>query len=204
MDRSATEIARWIRMAREGREDALGALLAKSRNYLRLLAATCLHRELRGKADPSDVVQDTFLKVHENFHDFRGTTDREWMAWVRRILVRNLADLQRKYAVPGRDVGRERSLDDVADRSSALLRDLVPARGGTPSEQARNRETGMLVADALAELDEGDREVVILRTFHELEWGEVSERTGRSPDAARMAWARALQRLGGLLEARVT
>jgi len=40
--------------------------------------------------------------------------------------------------------------------------------------------------------------------FHELDWKAVGERTGRSPDAARMLWARAMQRVGGLLKGRVS
>src|SRR5262245_63572239 len=118
MDRSTQRTASCILLARAGQPDALGALFDKYRNYFRLLATTCLHRDLRRKADPSDVVQETFLKAHAGFDEFRGSSEQEWTAWVRRILVRSLMDLQRRYAVPGRDVARERSLEAVLDRSS--------------------------------------------------------------------------------------
>jgi RNA polymerase sigma-70 factor (ECF subfamily) len=202
MDRSASGIARAIRLAREGQGDALGELLAAYRNYLKVLASSCLRRDLRGKADPSDVVQETLLKVHEAFPQFRGTSEQEWMTWLRTILVRNIADLERKVLRRRQAVGRERSLEATMDRSSAMLRNLVPAQGPTPSQEAQRRELGALVADALAELEPEDREVVILRNLHELEWGEIGERTGRSADAARMLWARAVQRVGGLLRER--
>jgi len=204
MDRSPSGIARCIRLAREGQADALGTLLETYRNYLRLMAAACLHRDLKGKADPSDVVQETLLKVHRNFHRFRGTTEQEWVAYVRTTLVRSLADLQRKFAAPGRQVAQERSLEAVMDRSSAILRNLLPAPDPSPSQEAQRRELSWLVADALAELEDEDREVVILRSLHELEWDEIADRTGRSPDAARMLWARALQRVGGLLKERMS
>ena len=48
------------------------------------------------------------------------------------------------------------------------------------------------------------REVVILRSLHELDWNAIGEKTGRSPDAARMLWARAMQRVGGLLKGSVS
>jgi RNA polymerase sigma-70 factor (ECF subfamily) len=198
----ASGIARCIRLAREGHEDALGALLDAYRNYLRLLATTCLHRDLRAKADPSDLVQDTLLKVHRNFHQFRGATEQEWMTWLRKILVRNLADLQRGFDRQRRAVDREQPLDEAVDRSSAMLLALVPSPGPSPSEGAHTREMGALVADAMAELDDDAREVVILRSLHELEWGEIAERTERTPDAARMLWARALKRVGTLLKER--
>src|SRR5262245_44291514 len=127
MDRSPSAIARSIQLAREGREDALSDLLETHRNYLRLLAASCLRREMQGKADASDVVQETLLKVHENFRQFRGTTEPEWMAWLRRILVRQLADMQKGFLSQRRHVAREQSLENLVDRSSAMLCNMVPA-----------------------------------------------------------------------------
>src|SRR5262245_34426086 len=204
MDRSPSAIARSIQLAREGRQEALNDLLETHRNYLRLLAASCLHREMQGKADASDVIQETLLKVHENFRQFRGTTELEWMAWLRRILVHQLADIQKGYQRQRRQVSREQSLENLVDRSSARLCNMVPSAGLSPSQEAQRRETAALVADALAELEPGDRDVVILRNLHELNWHAVGERTGRSPDAARMAWARAMQRVGGLLKEKLT
>lgn len=203
MDRSPSGIARTIRLAREGQEGALNELLGAHRNYLSVLAASCLHREMQTKADPSDVVQEALLKVHGSFHQFRGTTEGEWMTWLRTILVHQLADVQKGFRRQRRAVGRERSLEGVMDHSSAVLRNLLPAPDRSPSQEAQRREAGALVADALAELEPEDREVVILRNLHELSWNEVGARTGRSADAARMLWARAMQRVGGLLKARM-
>ena len=204
MDRSPSGIARSIRLAREGQEKSLSELLDAHRNYLRLLAASCLYREMRGKADPSDVVQETLLKVHTSFHQFRGTTESEWMAWLRTILVNNLTDFQKGFQRHRRSVARERSLESDVDRSSAMLRNMIPGAGPSPSQEAQRRESAALVADALAELEPEDSEVVILRSLHELDWNAIGEKTGRSPDAARMLWARAMQRVGGLLQGKVS
>jgi RNA polymerase sigma-70 factor (ECF subfamily) len=204
MSCSASGIARCIRLAREGHGDALSELLEAHRNYLRVLAVSCLHREMRGKADASDVVQETLIKVHGNFHQFRGTTELEWMSWLRTILVRHLNDIQKGFRRERRTVARERSLENIAEHSSAMLRNFVPAPGPSPSQEAQRRESAAIVADALAELEPEDREVVILRNLHELDWNEVGERTGRSADAARVLWARAMRRVGGLLKARMS
>ena len=204
MDLSEAGIARCIRLAREGQQAALDELLETHRNYLRVLAASCLHREMQGKADPSDVVQETLLKVHEHFHHFRGTTELEWMAWLRKILVNNLTDFQKGLRRERRNVNREQSLGSLVDRSSAMLLNLGPAPGPSPSQEAQRREAAALVADAIAELEPEDRDVVILRNLHELDWNTVGERTGRSPDAARMLWARAMQRVGGLLKGKLS
>jgi RNA polymerase sigma-70 factor (ECF subfamily) len=200
MDRTAPGIARCIRLAREGEGDALSTLLSTYQNYLRVLAATCLDREVRGKADPSDIVQEALLKAHEHFHEFRGTTEQEWLAWVRRILVNTLAELHRKYSLPGRRVRRERPIESLMERSSLALRNLLPAPGPSPSQEAQRRELGVVLADALSALDPADREVVILRNLQELEWAEIAARMERSPGAVRMLWSRALQRIAPLLK----
>lgn len=200
MDRSHAGIDLSIRLAREGQQQALSELLDAHRNYLRVLATSCLHHEMRGKADPSDVVQETLVKVHENFRHFRGTTEIEWMTWLGKILVNHLSDFQKGFRRERRSVTRQQSLEGIVDRSSAMLRNLGPS----PSQEAQRREAAVLVADASAGLEPDDRDVIILRNFHELDWNAVGERTGRSPDAARMLWARAMQRVGGLLKRRLS
>jgi len=79
-----------------------------------------------------------------------------------------------------------------------------PTPPSSPIQEAQRRESAALVADALAELEPEDSEVVILRSLHELDWNAIAAKTGRSPDAARMLWARAMQRVGGLLEGKLS
>jgi len=200
LDHTASSVARCIRLAREGQGDALAQILEAYRNYLRLIAATCFERQLRGKADPSDVVQDALVKVHENFHQFRGATERELLAWMRTILARLLTDLHRRFLLGAeRQVGRERSLADIMDRSSMVLEALLADRQESPSARAHKREQSVLLADALALMSPDDREVITLRNLLELEWEEVAGRMGRTADAVRMLWTRAVRRLGDQL-----
>src|SRR5213080_709075 len=63
--------------ARAGDVPAMGRLLELYRNYLKLLARLQIDRRLQGKADPSDLVQETFLEAYRDFAQFRGTTERE-------------------------------------------------------------------------------------------------------------------------------
>ena len=48
---------------------------------------------------------------------------------------------------------------------------------------------------AIEALDEGHREVVLLRSFEELSFPEIGQRLGKSPDASRMLFARAMAAL---------
>jgi RNA polymerase sigma-70 factor (ECF subfamily) len=196
-------IARLIEEARRQAPGAQDRLLESYRNYLRLLARTGIDASLRGKADPSDLVQETLLKAHQHFDQFHGQTEAEPVAWLRQILARNLADLVRRFKVGGgRSIRREQSLDDLFDESSRIMQDLVASDGHSPSESAQRREMSIILADALAELAADHREVVVLRSLEGRDWEDVARAMGRSPGAVRLLWARALKKLRPLIESR--
>jgi RNA polymerase sigma-70 factor (ECF subfamily) len=197
-------VGRLIEEARRQAPGALDRLLESYRNYLRLLARTGIDDSLRGKADPSDLVQETLLKAHQHFDQFQGGTEAELVGWLRQILARNLADLSRRYRAAGaRAVRREQSLDDLDGSASRALLQIVSPNGHSPSQSAQRRELSLVLADALAELTPDYREVLVLRTLEGREWEEVARAMGRSAGAVRLLWARALQKLRPLIERRL-
>src|SRR5262249_39324474 len=150
-------------LARTGDGTALGQLLELYRPYLKLLVRLQVRRRLQGKIDASDVVQDTFLKAHRHFAQFRGTSEGELVAWLREITVTSMANVVRHYCgSKRRDVHLERALAQELDQSSRLLDHSFVAAGNSPSEHAERREQGVLLAEALGQLPEDYREAVIL------------------------------------------
>ena len=100
-------------LERAGRHDpeAQGQLLEHYRGYLTLLARLEIGRKLQGKADPADLVQETFLEAHRSFPRFRGSSEAEFLTWLRQILAHRLAKLIRRYlGTQRRDVRLERDL----------------------------------------------------------------------------------------------
>ena len=81
------------------------------RDYLLLLIRLQLGSRLRAKVDASDVVQQAILQAHECRAQFRGTTEGEWLAWLRAILANALAAATRRFDTQARDRSRERSLE---------------------------------------------------------------------------------------------
>jgi len=185
-----------LREAREGADEARGALLESYRVYLDLLARVEIGRRLRKKVDASDVVQETFLEAHRNFGTFRGSSEAEFVAWLRSILAARIANLVRHFVgTQARDVRREQRLEVDLDQSSRALDRGLVALESTPSQQVVRREQGVLLASALARLPDEYREVVVLRHLEELPFPEVAARMGRTVDSVQKLWVRALARL---------
>ena len=184
-----------ISLALAGDGQALGRLLGLYRGYLRLLARVQIDRRLGAKVDPSDVVQDTFLYAHQAFSGFRGSTEAEVLCWLRRILASKLKDLVRQFCkAQRRDLRLEHRFDEELEHTSFVVQGLA-AKGSSPSQKASRREQAVLVADAVTQLPEAYREVIVLRHMEELTFGEIGQRMGRSEESVKKLWVRALATL---------
>lgn len=191
-------IADWIRSARAGSDEALGRLLEECRAYLLLVANRALPPELRGKAGASDLVQETFLQAQLDFPRFHDHTERELLAWLRRILLNNIANFKRHYCGTGkRQLGREVPLGEgpLGEPSPE-----VPVAGPSPSSLLVAEEQDAALAGALGRLPDEYRRVITWRNYDRLSFGEIGDRLGRSAAAARKLWVRAVERLQELLD----
>ena len=159
---------------------------------LSLLARVRLGRRLRGKVDPDDLVQETFLAAVAAADDFRGEGDAQTLAWLQVILGSRVQKLIARYHAAARDVRRERPRPPTAPVGSTATDAGPPADQSTPSRAAQRREYAELVADTLATLSEDHREVLVLRNIEGLSFPEIAGRLGRSVGAVTMLWARAV------------
>jgi RNA polymerase sigma-70 factor, ECF subfamily len=203
MTNSGTDLCRLIDRARREEPGALDRLLDSYRNYLRLLARTGIDVSLQGKADASDLVQDALLRASQHFGQFRGACEAELTSWLRQILARCLADFIRRYRAGARRAGREQSLDELLNHSSQAMERIVSANGTSPSASAERRDLGVVLSNALAELSDDHRDVIVLHHLEGLGWDEVGRRLGRTSGAVRMLWARALKELRPLIDERL-
>jgi RNA polymerase sigma-70 factor (ECF subfamily) len=189
-----------IEQTRRGDETACAALLELYRNYLRLVARSLIGGTLRVKLDPSDLVQETFLKAHRDFDQFAGGTERELVSWLRQILVRSLTNQVKHHRRQARDHRRQESLEHLIEQSSLTAELALAAKVPSPSEAACQRERAVLLADAVDRLPPDYREAFVLRTLEHVPFDEIAARMGRSIGAVRMLWARAVKKLNEMLE----
>ncbi|QDT07595.1 ECF RNA polymerase sigma-E factor [Rubripirellula lacrimiformis] len=191
------DFLRLLTEARAGNRESLGRLLQWYGNYLNILASTQLDRRLRRRMNPSDIVQEAMLAAHQDFDDFRGTSQGELLCWLRTILIHTLHRSFKKHvSVKKRDIRREVSLESVSNRleeSAWNLGGLLPADGPSPSAPMRAREGAVVLADQLGKLKPQYREVIVLRVLQGLSFDEIAERMDRNCGAVRMLWLRALE-----------
>ena len=81
------------------------------------------------------------------------------------------------------------------DQSSRLMDQNLMASGSTPSQRAARREQVVLLADALQQLPDDYREVLILHHLQGMSLPDVARRLGRTLDSVKNLWLRGLARL---------
>jgi RNA polymerase sigma-70 factor (ECF subfamily) len=184
--------------AQAGSVEALGQALEECRDYLLLIAGRELDPDLRAKGGASDLVQETFLEAQRDFARFQGDSPDELRAWLRRMLLNNVANFTRHYrATAKRQAGRELALEagnPSQERGAGLAAD-VP----TPSVEAIANEQAQALQAAMAQLPEDYRQVLALRHQEQLSFEEIGTRLQRTANAARLLWLRAVDRLQQVL-----
>ena len=191
-----TDISDLIDRARRGAPDALGRLFEAVRGQLLELAHRELPADLRMKIGPSDVVQETAVDMHRDFGQFTGTTAEECFAWLREVLRNNVVDSIRRYRESRkRDAARETRLENASLADLNGLRQL----GKPPDGSAIRREEAAVINAALGRLPPDYRRVLELRYWRGMSFVAMASEFGRSPEAVRKLWYRALERLQGEL-----
>jgi RNA polymerase sigma-70 factor (ECF subfamily) len=186
--------AQWLAGARAGSREALGQVLETFRGYLLLVANRELDPELRAKGGASDLVQETFLEAQRDFGGFHGDSVEELRAWLRRLLLNNVANFTRQYRERAkREVGREVPLE--AGNSSHERGAGLAADTPSPSGQAVAQEQAEALARAMQRLPPDYRRVLALRHDEQRTFEEIGRQMQRTANAARMLWLRAVERL---------
>ena len=181
--------------ARRGEANCLGKLLQYYGNYLKLLVTTHLDAKLRARCSPSDIVQESYFEAHRDFPKFQGQTAPEFLAWLRKILVNNMAREVEKHVLSAkRDVRREVRLDGMQaalERSAARLESVFVDRASSPSSRVDRHEHAVALAKS-GQAPADYREVLVLRHSEGLAFKDIARQMGRSAGAVRMLWLRAI------------
>jgi RNA polymerase sigma-70 factor (ECF subfamily) len=181
--------------ARDGSPEALGRALQAYRGYLLLVAEKKLGADVRAKGGASDLVQETFLEAQRDFAQFRGESRGEFRLWLRRILLHNLGVFTSQYRDTGkRDVTREVELVDAGSQGEPVF-DVAAPSASSPSAKVVAREEAEALKAALATLPDDYRRAITLRLDKSLTFLQLGQELGRTEEAARKIWVRAMESL---------
>ncbi|MFO0806889.1 MAG: sigma-70 family RNA polymerase sigma factor [Gemmataceae bacterium] len=193
MSEADDEVSQLLPAVRSGSPDRLGRALDRFRDYLLAIANRQLDSALQAKGGASDIVQETFLEAQRDFAQFSGTTGSELRAWLVRLLMNNVANFARHYKATGkRELKREVALP--GDTPSGLSGGLA-ADTPTPSVEAMAEERAEAVRRAVDRLPEDYRRVILLRNREDRPFDEIARLMGRSENAVRKLWFRAVELL---------
>jgi len=145
-----------------------------------MLARMQMRASYKAKLGASDIVQQTMMQAVAAIDQYRGTTEAEWRAWLRKILVRQMCHLDRDLHRDKRDIRREQSMEQRVAQSSMRLEGLLAGDVGTPSQHAMVGESLVSLADAIESLPEAQRDAIAMHYLEGLKLSEVAERMDKT------------------------
>lgn len=146
-------------------------------------------RVSKTRSDAEDLFQEAFLKAYRFLPRFRGGSVKSWL---RRIVINtnisNHRGLKNQPTLP---------LDEKPG-----WKESVPDKSAGPEEMAEQADTTERLQDALAELTEDARTVLVLREIEGLNYQEIADLLEVPKGTVRSRLARAREALRQVLEAR--
>ena len=176
-----------IRRFQRGDRDALQELFDRHGALLRQFADRQLPRELRRRVSVADVIQETNLVALEHCEEFEERGAGSFRSWLFRLVELRVKEAVRTHARTARRAVRREAARDARPATNQLM-----GGGATPSQVAIGFETADIARRALAAIPKHYREVLRLHREEHVPLREVAERTGRSYDATKKRYGRAL------------
>jgi RNA polymerase sigma-70 factor (ECF subfamily) len=161
-----------------GDEIARGDLLEYLRPRLVLWATSRLSPGLKARLEPDDVAQETLMAVHKSLDRFEGTNHKAFLAWMFKIAENRIRDLADHFGAKKRQKIQPVSFSQTSASTSI----------------SRSEEVNR-VARALDLLSDDYSEVIRLRRFENLSIADIAELKGKTPNAIRVLYCRALKAL---------
>ncbi len=147
---------------------------------------TCL--DMTGnREDALDCMQETMLKAYRSFSSLRNRDLRHFIPWIRRIAANTCIDMirRRKNTV---------SLESMQEKGTDVSLDLPG-----PYEKLENAEKRRLMREAMQQLDDEARAMVIFRDVQGLSYDEIAEILNIPLGTVKSRIFRAREKLGRIL-----
>ena len=168
---SAVDDQDLVLAARKGDRDAFKTLFERYHRRAYALAFNVL----RNAEDALDVVQDAFIKAHKYLDKFEGNSS--FYTWLYRIVMNLAIDHLRKHRRVKPVELDESRVQEAGDADNALLPRIL---GSNPTRALMDKQIRARIDQALEELSENHRAVLVMRELEGLSYEEMAQAMGCS------------------------
>lgn len=190
VDRSQT--TQLLLRAKQGDAEAIEDLYSRIGSRLLSLIRLRLGSSLMNTLEPEDVAQEVLVRSFAKLERFEKDSSRSFFAWLATITRNVIRDLLDFHQQARRDQRRTLSVN-------ALPNEIVKKHRSALSRMIRD-EQWLRLERGLRMLDEPHREIILLRQWEERPFKEIGAVLGKSEDASRMLYSRALAKLTMVLK----
>lgn len=190
--------AHLVERVQSGDAGAMERLLGSVHDRLLGRAARKIGPEWKGRIDPDDLLQETYIQAVADIGGFRWSGEESFYHWCATILDHRFIDAVRRHRAKKRGEGRANVAPGAMSRHESFLGQCMPDLN-TPSVLPRRQEAIAAMMVAIARL-EPDQRVVVQRLLLDQEpIADVARDMERSEDAVRRLGSRAVEKLRGLM-----
>lgn len=163
----ATDDLTLVKRVRSGDQRAFKLLVER---YQRKIYSVALGM-VKDKEEALDVSQEAFVKVYKYLDHFKG--DASFYTWLYRITVNICIDvLRRRGAMRGEHVEFDETIQ--MDAAEANIGALGSRLGTNPQKSALRKELAAKIQDALAQVPEKHRAILLLREIEGMSYEDLA------------------------------
>ena len=187
-----------VNRALEQDRDAIDLLFQRYRDRLRTALRKLIGPKYRTlMADSEDATHDAILSALRRLHQFEYRGDGSFLAWLLKGAEYEI--IRRIRALETKKRSTEGGVVDLDDGRA----DMLPGKEATPSQVHDETELSERIRQALQQLPDREREIIVLRRYLELDTQEICAEMGLPTEGSvRALLSRAQARLAGLLSRR--
>ena len=184
-----TDETRLIQQIKKGNTAAFEELAAGYQKQIFTLA----YRMCGNQEDAADMAQEALIKVYRNIDKFKG--DSKFSTWLYRVVTNTCLDEMKKMKRK-----QVYSLDDELETKDGSLKRDIEDTAPTPEEKAEQTERSEAIQDALMQVSETHRKVLVLRDVQGFSYEEIAGMLECSEGTVKSRLSRARESLRNVLK----
>jgi len=180
-DRKNEDISSLVEKIKSGDREAFMTVISLYQKRIFLLAFSFFHN----REDAMDIVQDTFLRLHQKIHSFRS--GENFQNWLFQIAKNLCIDYYRKNYSKRKEWGIEKDVDKI---NSSLQ---------SKHDSNLSSDLREIFSQCIKKLAEKQRMVFVLKHYNQLKYKEIAQVMKIAPGTAKSLHFKAIQNLRGLV-----